>query len=99
MGGDILETYFKLKTIFTFVIPAVIIGLLIIGFLYAIMKSWRKSKLMERLGYTYNRRLGDNVALEFQPHWEKGKIEINCRKIDALKYKEIKEFVKSKEQR
>lgn len=94
-----LETYFKLKTIFTFVVPAVIIGLLIIGFLYVMMKSWRKSKLMERLGYTYNRRLGSNVAYEFQPHWEKEKIAINCRKIDALKYKEIKTFVKTKEQK
>lgn len=95
-----METYFKLKTFFEFGVPAIIFGFAAIFFTYEWIKSMFKAKLMERLGYKYNRRLGtaNNIAYEFQPHWEKGRLAINCRHIDYMKYKKIKEYVKSKEQ-
>lgn len=92
-----METYFKIKTFVEFIIPIIIFGLLIFFTLYFSMKSHFKYKLMERLGYKYDRGLGTNVAYEFQPHWVKGNIKINCRRIDSLKYSEIRKFVKSKE--
>jgi hypothetical protein len=52
---------------------------------------------MEKLGYKYKENLGTNVAYEFQSHWVKGNIRINWRKVDSLKYSELKSFVESKE--
>jgi uncharacterized membrane protein len=92
-----METYFKIKMFAEFVIPFFILGLVIIFFLYQSFKNRRKTKLMEKLGYEYKKGLGTKVAYEFQPHWVKGDIKINWRKVDSLKYSELKSFVESKE--
>ena len=92
-----METYFKLRTILEFGVPALIFLLLIIWGLYATMKGWLKSKLMKRMGYEYKKGLGNNVAYEFQPHWIKGNIKINCREIDSLNYFGVSNYVKNKE--
>lgn len=92
-----MEIYFKIKTFVEFVVPLVIVVLIVFWGLYAVTKSWFKSKLMERLGYKYDKALGRNVAYEFQSHWIKENVKINCREIDRLKYSKIKSYVKYKE--
>jgi hypothetical protein len=92
-----METYFKIKTIIEFVVPLIIFTIFSFFFSYHLIISHFKSKLMVKLGYKYQRGLGTNVALEFQPRWEKGNIKINWRRIDSLKYSEIKGYVKSHE--
>lgn len=93
-----MNLYFKLKVFSEYIVPVIIIGLILLYGLFAFMKSWLRNRLMKKLGYKYNRQLGTNVAYEFQPHWEKGKVKIHYRKIDALKYSQIKSYVRSREE-
>jgi hypothetical protein len=93
-----METYFKLKVISEYVIPVAIVLVIILIALFGFLKSWLKTKLMERLGYKYDRGLGTNVAYEFQSHWKKGNIKINYRKVDSLSYSQLKKYVKTMEE-
>lgn len=92
-----METYFKIRTFFEFILPASVLGLIVLYTTYLVVINVFKSNLMEKFGYKYDRGLGMDVAYEFQPHWEKGHIRINAREIDRLKLSEIKTFIKSKE--
>jgi hypothetical protein len=93
-----METYFKLKVFSEYILPVVIFGLIILYSIYRLMNSWLRDKLMERLGYKYDRGLGTNVALEYQPSWKKGKIKINYRRIESLSPFKLKKFVKKMEE-
>ncbi|MOA54182.1 hypothetical protein D3C78_1777560 [compost metagenome] len=86
-------------TIVKFTIPAIIVGLSLLAIIYLILKHKIKARLMKQLGYEYDEGLGSNVAREFQSHWVKDKVRINCRDIDTLAYRKIKPWVKSKENR
>jgi hypothetical protein len=92
-----METYFKLKLIAEFVIPFIILALFITFFVHGIIISMMKTRLMEKSGYEFKKGLGTNVALEFQSRWVKGNIKIYSRKVDTLKYSELKRFLKSNE--
>lgn len=89
-----MELYFKLLTIIKFGVPLILLVAIIIFSVAIYFKANSKDKLMKKLGYTYYRGLGANVAYEFQPHWIKGEIKINCKKIDSRNKKEIKEYLK-----
>jgi hypothetical protein len=94
-----METYFKFKMITDYVIPILFFLGLLLVFLYGIIKSHMKDKLMEKLGYTYDKGLGTNVALEFQSQWVKGNTRINYRRIRYMRYRDIKKYVKNQEER
>lgn len=93
-----MEAYFKFKLFMEAVIPATIILVIILCALYACLRNCFRVSLMTKLGYEYKRGLGTNVAYEFQPHWVKGNIKIHYRKIDNLKYREIKKYVAKQEE-
>lgn len=92
-----MEAYFKLRLILEFIVPLVLIGLVVISATYLLSKNWLKSKLMKKLEYTYDHGLGNNASYEFQPHWLKGKVRINCKEISGLKYSKIRNYVEQKE--
>jgi hypothetical protein len=93
-----METYFKIRTVLEYIVPLFILIAIVIYFSYGAIKTNLKFKLMNKLGYEYKRGLGTNVAHEFQPHWVKGHTKIHYRKIDNLKYREIRKYVESKEE-
>lgn len=93
------ELYFRVKLITQYGFPAILIVILMLIILHLFVKGTLKSRLMETLGYEYQSGLGNNVAYEFQSHWVKGIIRINCREINHTPYRKIRSYVASKERR
>jgi predicted membrane protein len=94
-----MELYFRVKLITQYGIPVILIVVLMLSMLHLFVKGTFKSRLMEKLGYTYQSGLGSNVAYEFQSHWVKGNTRINCREINSTPYRKIRSYVASKERR
>ena len=92
-----METYFKWKLISEFIVPLMFLLSFILVSIYTYIKNQRKARLMKKLGYTYNYKGGPKAAYEFQPHWEKGNIKINCRRIERMEYVKIRDYVHSQE--
>ncbi|MOA54628.1 hypothetical protein D3C78_1782820 [compost metagenome] len=92
-----METYFHIQVIFKFIIPTIIFIFVAMLISYFLVKSKLKEMIMKRLGYEYKRGLGNRVAYEFQPHWIKENIKINCRVIESLRLSKVKGYVKNLE--
>lgn len=82
--------YFGIRVIFIIAV----ISLFVIYLIYVVSSTLIKDMYLKKKGFKYNKGLGMNVAVEFQPKYTKGEVSIRQKEVDRMSFMELRRRVK-----
>jgi hypothetical protein len=88
-----VELYFGLK-LTGFILWMIVTIIVLIYLVYRAIIDNIKHKMMIKADYTYHKGLGQNVAYDFQPSYERGYIKIRAREIYSKSFSKLRKWIK-----